>query len=118
MGRFVSALGLGFGMMLAGGLVYFLATDQVARLLALALVMFILGAGIVGILIVYANRSLAQVLKPGPGGYTAQPPPMISVDPGYPMPAGYPALPPAGNYAWPSAGRPTVLLDGNDDPVA
>ena len=53
-------VGLGAGVVLAGGVVYVLATSEMARLLALGIGMFLAGGLIVGFFVSYTARSVAQ----------------------------------------------------------
>lgn len=60
MRRFLTMIGLGFGLSLGGGLVYSLVTNETARLFAIAITMFILGATIVGVCIVAGNYLMVR----------------------------------------------------------
>jgi hypothetical protein len=107
-------MGLGFGVVLAGGLIYLLANDELARWLFVGFGMFLLGASIVGFWVSYTGRSVAQAfsnqrhnekttynLPPaneypslGPGS-----PPSWWIEP---QRSEYPALPPA-PPGWPTS---------------
>ncbi len=60
MRRFVTMIGLGFGLALGGGLIHSLITNETARLFIIAITMFILGATIVGVCIVAGNYLLVR----------------------------------------------------------
>ena len=62
MRRFFTMIGLGFGLALGGGLAYALITDETARLFVFTFGAFILGAIIVGMAIIVANRVLIHGL--------------------------------------------------------
>jgi hypothetical protein len=107
MRRFLTMIGLGFGLALGGGLVYSVITNETARLFIIAITMFILGATIVGVCIVAGNYLMVRAFTgrqerttinyPSPVA-----PPQIGVLPPWSTPAP-PALP-APSSAWPAFG--------------
>jgi hypothetical protein len=113
MRRFVTMIGLGFGLALGGGLIHSLITNETARLFIIAITMFILGATIVGVCIVAGNYLLVRAFtgrqdrttipQRGPMGYYQSPvaPPRGGVFPPWSSPP--PALP-APPSAWSAFG--------------
>jgi len=59
--------GLGFGVVLGGGFLYALFTDEVVRILTLAIGMFVVGGVIVGLAVMYTTRSTAKAVADAMG---------------------------------------------------
>jgi hypothetical protein len=78
-------MGLGFGAVSAGGLIYLIINDELARYLIMGFAMFLLGAIIVGFFLVYQNRNMMQSLF-------SQPRHEKSTTYNFPSPPDYPAM--------------------------
>lgn len=110
MRRFLTMIGLGFGLALGGGLVYSLITNEMARLFIIAITMFILGATIVGVCIVAGNYLMVRAFTGRQDRTTINYHPALPISraevfpPWSSPPPGLPALPPATWQALPHPG--------------
>jgi hypothetical protein len=104
---------LGLGLSFGAGLVYIFLTNETARLIIVALVMFLLGATIVGAVVLLVNRQWANAFGARRDQYISKYP---TPQPFYPQ-SSPPAL--AAGYTWPDMQlNPTSIAVSNDDPVA
>lgn len=62
MNKFFALLALGIGLTLGGGLIYVLLTNQMALFLFAGVVMFVLGGGLIGLVLLLNNRMWANAV--------------------------------------------------------
>ncbi len=65
MNKFFALLAMGIGLVLGGGLVYVLLTNQMALFLFAGVVMFVLGGGLIGLVLLLNNRMWANAVFNG-----------------------------------------------------